>query len=72
VSLCDLSTRVTEQVAGPFNADFVATDFAAKIMFGKPSSDVRFLKPAATYVSVLVSPWRHCDRVLGCRWFARK
>jgi hypothetical protein len=35
---------VIEQVAGPFNADYIATDFAAKIMLGKPLVDVRFFK----------------------------
>jgi hypothetical protein len=44
VTLCNLFARVTEQVGGPLNADFIATDFAAKIMFGKPLFDVRIFK----------------------------
>jgi hypothetical protein len=30
------NSKTDAQVTGPFNADFIATDFAAKIMLGKP------------------------------------
>jgi hypothetical protein len=36
VPLCNLFARVTQQVGGPLNAGLIATDFAAKIMLGKP------------------------------------
>jgi hypothetical protein len=31
----ELFARVTEQVGGPLNAGFIATDFAAKIVLGE-------------------------------------
>src|SRR5216684_2410098 len=44
VPLCNFSACVAEQVAGPLNADFVAADFAAKVMFGEPFFDVRIFQ----------------------------
>jgi hypothetical protein len=44
VPLCNLLARVTEQVAGSLNADFIAADSAAKIVLGKPLFDVRFFE----------------------------
>jgi len=44
VPLCNLFAGVTEQVGGSLNAGFVAADFAAKIMLGKPLFDVRIFQ----------------------------